>query len=481
MKKLINLNLIKKFAFSNSTNLVLIFLFTALTQNQYLHYELIDWDVSAYLVSSLDISRGSLPYENQWESKQPLFYYLYYLFIYLSGKNYIYFRVLNDLFIYIFAIFIYFIGVSKNNKGKNHSLFFSLFYLALLSNTWATVESSEIYSLLFLSISYIIFDKISNNRYLIIHGTLFSISIFINIGTAIFALPYFVKILKISNFSFLKTAKKVLFFALPALILEFIFLITYSSKGLLDELIYSQLIIPFEYTQTEFSSIRGFLVFLENIYEYNILLLLTLVFSFATLLFNLIKNNILKFDKVLDVDFLFISSVLFDVLASKGDFHHFHFFIFFLICLLTKTNLEGTANIFSVLILISFLSISTMTFQKSFQNLNNIERIYQNYPIYQISQDLNKNYEVENLNVLALDHTLLLFYLDVPNYSYIVHPTNNNEEFVVKNLLELKRINKNYVNYLLETEPDILICSNNSFCNPEIADYKPDIYKKINT
>ena len=61
---------------------------------------------------------------------------------------------------------------------------------------------------------------------------------------------------------------------------------------------------------------------------------------------------------------------------------------------------------------------------------------------------MNKNYEVENLNVLALDHTLLLFYLDVPNYSYIVHPTNNNEEFVVKNLLELKRINKNYVNYL---------------------------------
>ena len=365
-KKLINLNLIKKFAFSNSTNLVLIFLFTALTQNQYLHYELIDWDVSAYLVSSLDISRGSLPYENQWESKQS-FYYLYYLFIYLSGKNYIYFRVLNDLFIYIFAIFIYFIGVSKNNKGKNHSLFFSLFYLALLSNTWATVESSEIYSLLFLSISYIIFDKISNNRYLIIHGTLFSISIFINIGTAIFALPYFVKILKISNFSFLKTAKKVLFFALPALILEFIFLITYSSKGLLDELIYSQLIIPFEYTQTEFSSIRGFLVFLENIYEYNILLLLTLVFSFATLLFNLIKNKILKFDKVLDLDFFFISSVLFYVLASKGYFHHFHFFIFFLICLLTKTNLEGTANIFSVLILISFLSISTMTFQKVFK------------------------------------------------------------------------------------------------------------------
>ena len=154
-KKLINLNLIKKFAFSNSTNLVLIFLFTALTQNQYLHYELIDWDVSAYLVSSLDISRGSLPYENQWESKQPLFYYLYYLFIYLSGKNYIYFRVLNDLFIYIFAIFIYFIGVSKNNKGKNHSLFFSLFYLALLSNTWATVECfRDLFIIIFINFIY---------------------------------------------------------------------------------------------------------------------------------------------------------------------------------------------------------------------------------------------------------------------------------------------------------------------------------------
>lgn len=480
-KKFINLKLIKIFTFSNWMNLVLIFLFTSLTQNQYLHYELIDWDVSAYLVSSLDISRGSLPYEIQWESKQPLFYYIYYLFIYISGKNYIYFRILNDLFVYIFAILIYFISLGKNSKGKNHSLFFSLFYLAILSNTWATVESSEIYSLLFLSMSYFIFDKISKNKYLIIHGTLFSFSIFINIGTAIFVLPYFVQILKISDFNFLKITKKLLFFAIPSIILEFILLIFYSSKGLIDELIYSQFIIPFEYTQTEFSPFRGFLVFLENIFEYNIFLLFTLMFSFAILLFNLNKDMILKFNKIMNLDFFLVSSVLFYVLASKGYFHHLHFFIFFLICLLAKTNLDGVTNIFSVLILITFLSISTMTFQKSFQNLNNIEKIYQNYPIYQISQFIYKNYEVEKLNVLALDHTLLLFYLDVPNYSYIVHPSNNSEEFVVKNLLKLKRINKDYINYLLETEPDILICSNNTFCNPEIADYKPDKYQKINT
>ena len=480
-KKFINLKLIKIFTFSNWMNLVLIFLFTSLTQNQYLHYELIDWDVSAYLVSSLDISRGSLPYEIQWESKQPLFYYIYYLFIYISGKNYIYFRILNDLFVYIFAILIYFISLGKNSKGKNHSLFFSLFYLAILSNTWATVESSEIYSLLFLSMSYFIFDKISKNKYLIIHGTLFSFSIFINIGTAIFVLPYFVQILKISDFNFLKITKKLLFFAIPSIILEFILLIFYSSKGLIDELIYSQFIIPFEYTQTEFSPFRGFLVFLENIFEYNIFLLFTLMFSFAILLFNLNKDMILKFNKIMNLDFFLVSSVLFYVLASKGYFHHLHFFIFFLICFLAKTNLYGVTNIFSVLILITFLSISTMTFQKSFQNLNNIEKIYQNYPIYQISQLIYKNYEVEKLNVLALDHTLLLFYLDVPNYSYIVHPSNNSEEFVVKNLLKLKRINKDYINYLLETEPDILICSNNTFCNPEIADYKPDKYQKINT
>ena len=59
----------------NKINLLFIylglFIFTFITQNVYLDFETISWDVSSYLVASLPIGDGYLPYEKQWESKGP--------------------------------------------------------------------------------------------------------------------------------------------------------------------------------------------------------------------------------------------------------------------------------------------------------------------------------------------------------------------------------------------------------------------------
>lgn len=88
--------------------MILLF-YVLFTQSQYLNYETIDWDTNSYLVSSQDILRGNLPYENQWESKQALFYYIYAFLIFVSNGNLIIFKFLNDFLLYVLSIILFLI------------------------------------------------------------------------------------------------------------------------------------------------------------------------------------------------------------------------------------------------------------------------------------------------------------------------------------------------------------------------------------
>ena len=74
---------------------IYLMLITFLTQNYLLIYEIIDWDISSYMITSNSVMNGSLPYEVQWESKGPLLYYLYGLVMKIVGGNYIYFKFLS--------------------------------------------------------------------------------------------------------------------------------------------------------------------------------------------------------------------------------------------------------------------------------------------------------------------------------------------------------------------------------------------------
>ena len=61
-----------------------------------------------------------------------------------------------------------------------------------------------------------------------------------------------------------------------------------------------------------------------------------------------------------------------------------------------------------------------------------------------------------------MDYVLVLYYLNKPNYSYIVHPGNHFEEFIVTELKDLKRIKSNefsHISYYIEKEPDVILCN----------------------
>ena len=109
-------------------------------------------------------------------------------------------------------------------------------------------------------------------------------------------------------------------------------------------------------------------------------------------------------------------------------------------------------------IFISSISIFQNSFKDSFNNLSNIEIIQQDYPLYELSQEID-SYFTQDYDVLAFDYNLILYYLDKPNFSYIVHPSNHFEEFIVTVLSDLNRIDENYISGLIEKEPDVIICN----------------------
>ena len=88
--------------------------------------------------------------------------------------------------------------------------------------------------------------------------------------------------------------------------------------------------------------------------------------------------------------------------------------------------------------------------------MTNIGSIQENYPIYQLSEIIKEEQFDNNYSVLALEYVLVLYYLDKENYSYIVHPTNHFEEYIVEPLYQFGYIEKNQIDNLFEEEPDII-------------------------
>ena len=83
------------------------FFLIIITQNVTLNFEVISWDIPSYLVASQEINLGYLPLETQWESKGPLFFYMYNIVSNIVNNSYILFRLANDILLLIVTIMLF--------------------------------------------------------------------------------------------------------------------------------------------------------------------------------------------------------------------------------------------------------------------------------------------------------------------------------------------------------------------------------------
>lgn len=463
--------------------------FAILSQNIYLNFETIDWDVASYLVASQDIANGNIPNQYQWESKGPVLFYLYYLLMLLAGKNFLIFKLLNDLILIVITIFLYLTIYELSNKNKLKSIFSSLLFLVLMSQSWAVGEYSEIYSLFFISCaSYLMVAKTSDKYKYIYIGTLLALSTLVNQGTILFALP-------ILHYIFLDTRDKnlkngLIKFITPGIIIHLLFLLYYSYHSILDVYIATYIQIPLGYIQSNYANLYELKVFFRSFYEsYHPIYfaLLSILIFLITQLFTLF-NRLSNYVNDWIITFL-ITSVIFYYVGSHNYYHHLIFFLFAISLSVIKIPNSQSLLIYSFISIASVLLI-IQDGNHAVYNLKNTESLFEDYPLRKLSQEIDMQFQ-NDYTVLALDHTLILYYLDKPNYTYIIHPSNHAEDYIVKTLASLGKINENYLEeILLYQDPDVILCSarmivkgnptKNTLFNCAVDDYRKE-YIKLDT
>ena len=443
-----------------SLSFLLLFLITLLTQNAYINFESIDWDISSYLVASNNISLENFPYQSQWESKQPILYILYKMLISFTADSLVLFKLINDIPIFLIALLLFRL-VNLEIKNNLFSLMASSLYLIFMSTPWGTAEYSEIYSLLFIAagLNLLSTKNMSNISYFL-GGLMFGIAIMINIGSVVVisGSVFFLRIKK--RFKY-----KILYFFLGFISPLIVLSILYFQKGLMTIFIETTFLIPLNYPSSASFSIGILINFFRSYFEYSKLLYLT----FITTFFVFFKQIRLVQYKLVS---LTASSLLFVVLALHGYYHHYIFFVFFFSYMtVVPLSFEGK-NFYAAFLLITIFSVLGYVVPKSVNNLYNINEIQQTYPIYNLQLELN-DITKRSYTVLALDYHLINFYLKQDNFSYVVHPTNLEEEFITKKLIEMDKIQDKEISYLIQYKsPDVVICSEDMLdFNCEVSDY----------
>ena len=471
-----------------------IFIINLLLQNAFVNFETIDWDISSYLVVSNEINQGHLPLERQWESKPPLLFYIYNFFTTLSGNNYLIFRILNDLIVYFLSIILFMISNKNFGNTKSVSLLISTTYIIFMSTVWNTLEYSELYSLIFLSVSFYFYTKKTFNNSSYLSGVFLGLSILCNQGTLIFFLGFvFSLIFKNSdevNNKLIFLTKFIFGIAIPNLI--FIFL--YYSNNLFDIYFAHFFSIPLSYASEGFNFLGGLIDYLRSLYKFNAALYTLFIFIIISVsihsLNNRIKNKKNIFYSIDDISIFIIFSIIFYFVGSHGYYHHLLFLIFFLPLSIMKIATTAQKNLFILFLVSALISTSITQFPLSINNLKELDTTYENYPLRALSEEIDSYFDDEDYTILAFDYNLVLFYLNKHNQSYIVHSENYMEDYIVNELIEIEYISENEINYLLDQEADVVICSprmikngvvtKNELINCEISDYKKN-YKKIDT
>ncbi len=480
------------FKFNKISYLIIIFIALIINQNTYLNFEIISIDVPSYLVASRSINFFELPFSNQWESKGPLFIYFYRFLLLISNNNYLFFRILNDLLLFLITFLIF----STSYKISNNyftAFISSIFFVSITSHVWYVTELSEIYCLVFILYQYfIISGRPMTKKTILLCGVLVSISSLINQSTAIFLIGCIFYIYKEIN---LKELNYYFTLLLGFLIPQIIFYLLYFFNDLSILYFTNYIKIPFGYVGSGEFQFYELIVWLRRYFNFSQLLYFSFLSVFFVLAIKLLKKQFFKsFRFNLNILYLILGFLIY-VIAGHNYQHHLFYTIAFFSILISHLEINKMTSVIYVLIIFSAIHIFSFSFDKSFNNLINYEETFDNYPLRSLASEINNLYEDKNYEVLAIDHVLLLFYLEKPNISYIIHPFNNFEEYIVNALLEtgkLKTNDSSHLSYYIETEPEIIICApqtiidgsptklGSDIFNCEITDYKKN-YIKLDT
>lgn len=417
------------------------------------HIETLDWDINAFLVTSQEFGRGNLPFEYQYENKPPILFFIFYLFSIVTNDNLLYIKIINDLLFFLLSLLLLKISnIDNNSKIWNYVP--SVVFILFTSNVWFHPNYSEYISLLFVSSSYVLLkSKYIENRSFY-SGLLIGFATLTNLGTVFFVIGLFV----INYFNSNKKVVASKYFIIGFSSIHILIFLVYLFIGVANEYIIAMIKIPFSYIESNFLITENLTVFLKAFQNFNNYAYALLLVSISLLIFDIFKT--LKYRKYLnnkyvEIGIMIICSLLFYIFAKKGYYHHLIFLLYFLPLTLNLANTKISKNIISILLIMSIFTISSEFYNDSYKNLKNFQSIQNNYPLKAISEELKESVN-KDTEVLSTNHILILYYLDVPNFSYIVHPALYNYPEITDVLKENNKIQSEEIINLLKKNPRVL-------------------------
>lgn len=439
------------------------------------HYETLDWDINAFLVTSLEFGRGNLPYEFQYENKPPLLFLIFYIFSVISQKSLLLIKIINDLIVFLLSISL--IKLYGNNKYSYWNIIPGIAFIALSSNVWFHPNYSEYLLLIFVVATNYIYEKSEGNFKYTNIGVLLALSTLINLGAILFLLNYII-IIYIKE-QRVRIQLRNLFFGF-----SFVHLLTgltYFIFGAFREYLMSFLIIPYSYSSSEFSFWSAVRVFIQAMAEFNLFLyaLLIILISIASFKAVLLIRNLNFNNHNLEIVLHLFASILFFGIAGKGYYHHLIPFIYFLPACFHFINKTFSKGLIIFLLVFSFIGVNEKFLNQSINNIKNIETLEENYPTKKAYNQI-KNLIDDSDVIFSTENILLLYYLDSRNSSYIVHPALYDYSEVTSVLERSNKIVLEEVEANLQLLPEVVEGSNfdESLIDKDV--YQEIILKNIN-
>ena len=280
-----------------------------------------------------------------------------------------------------------------------------------------------------------------------------AVSSLINLGTSIFLICFGIMFFLYDD----KKLKSLINLFLGFGLIHLIFLIIYIVDGSLNEYLMAMFQIPMSYGTTDFSLTTSLTVFLTSFVEYNLaiyVLILISVSLFLNMILEIVKKGTYKFENS-ELILLIFFGLLFFNLAGKGYYHHLIFLLYFLSLsfILLQNKILNRGFVFFIILIIGFSALNFI--ENSYNNIKNFSNLEEQYPMKKVSNVIILN-NLEYDEIFSTNYILILYYLDKPNTSYVVHPALYDYEEITNVLLQNKKIVENEIVYQLNNVPKIL-------------------------
>ena len=419
-------------------------------------YEIISWDEATYIIAGQEILNGFLPYENLYEMKPPLLYYLYSLPLFFH-KSLESVRIFGLILIFISSISLFYILIKY--VEKKIAFIVSLGFISIFNYYFWLETSSEIVILPLLLLSFICFRNYKKSYLsLIFLGLLISISTLVRLNIGI--LGFFIFLYMIFDKYECKKTKfyNLIIYVLSGLLPLLFLIYFYYYHGKINLFYTGTFEVPLVYS-SEKNFLDGTINYLRTIFKlsyFNPINFGTILISFVLSVF---KPNILSEDNG-KFNVYYFGIIFTTILAGQGFSHHLIVLIPFVL-IFSFTKIIKNSFVHNCKLLLFFVLISTQVIYSISPNIDLINNKYNFSLDYKIKEIANSEI-MKDKKVLALDYHLFYFYNNYYYPSKIIH-TPAWVRVTTKDRLR-PLININYISHdeaevVLSHEYDYILCS----------------------